>query len=142
MQPQITRSQWLGLPRETRTALVKLFEIPRSGFTEVVDGRVINDGYTQEDLAAITVGRLQELLDTEDFDLHVLFVELVNSIQTKESDRPIDRIEKEIIKEEEAALNEAENETSKSIHVNDSGKVVYAAKEDKPKRKRYARKEK
>lgn len=45
---------WMSLPRETRKHLVKVFDIERTGISEVRDNEVITDGYTNQDLEAIT----------------------------------------------------------------------------------------
>lgn len=58
---------WLALPVETRSKLVKLFNIPRTGEVIVRSGTMINgniasevtsDGHSAKDLYAITVEKM------------------------------------------------------------------------------------
>lgn len=47
------------LPRETREHLAVVFNIPRSGITEIRDDVVVLDGRTMDDLSAITVEAME-----------------------------------------------------------------------------------
>lgn len=49
---------WIDLPKEVREHLVKVFEIPRTGITEIRDQTVVADGHTNIDLEVITKERL------------------------------------------------------------------------------------
>lgn len=83
MKPQLSKPQWLNLPIEVRVKLIEVFHLTRSGFTEVVDGRVTSDGYTHEDLAKITLEKLQEILDSDNDDYFALLEELIDSISSE-----------------------------------------------------------
>lgn len=72
MQPTMNVSQWLTLPHPIRLELVKLFNLSRSAGTQVIDNRVISDGYTFEDLQAINVETMQAVLNSQETDFYVL----------------------------------------------------------------------
>ena len=114
MKPQLSKPQWLSLPIEVRAKLIEIFHLTRSGFTEVVDGKVTSDGYTHEDLAKITLEQLQEILDSDGEDYFSLLEELIESIEKGEE-------------EEEEIVEETNNTPS------EKPKVVTS---EKPKRKR------
>lgn len=84
MKPQkfkqyITVSQWLGLDSLTRQKLAIEFGIGKSTGMEIVDGKIVCDGTTQNDLKAMSVGAMIAYLaeDLEYFD-----VDLCNSLFT------------------------------------------------------------
>lgn len=72
---------WLSLSRETRQKIAILLEIPKTGGVEVVDGKVISDGYTDRDLQSITTGKLQEFMGSTEPDFYKLFNQLVINIE-------------------------------------------------------------
>lgn len=51
---RIAPQQWMIVPRETRERLVSVFNIGKSGITEVHNENVVTDGRTVDDLRAIT----------------------------------------------------------------------------------------
>lgn len=55
---KIYQQHWIDLPQETRDHLKKVFDIPRSGITEIRDQTVIADGHTNEDLLVITADKM------------------------------------------------------------------------------------
>lgn len=74
---QVSYAIWLSLPPEARHQLVTLFDIPRSGRT-VVEYRstgavVTSDGYTAADLQAISLPRMQSLLNSDSDNFYKLF---------------------------------------------------------------------
>lgn len=80
---QLTIPQWLSLPPELKSRLKEIFAIPRSTGAQIMDNKVLSDGHTHEDLAHITVEKMQKFLsckegDSEDFwDLfHEVLVKL------------------------------------------------------------------
>ena len=77
----LSRLIWLSLSSETRQKLKILLSIPRTGGTEVVDGRVVSDGYTDRDLQVITLERLQELAGSTESDFYKLFNQLVQNVE-------------------------------------------------------------
>lgn len=54
MFTQLYTQYWLDLPKETKAHLVKIFNIPKTGITEVRDQTVVQDGHTNDDLKAVT----------------------------------------------------------------------------------------
>lgn len=51
---------WMALPKETRDHLVKVFNLNRSGASEIRDQDIITDGYTNTDLLGITHTKMAE----------------------------------------------------------------------------------
>lgn len=99
MLMQLNTVQWVSLPLETRLKLVDIFDIPRSGNTEVEDNKIITDGYTHQDLAHITIEKMQGfLLDTVTDDYFGLFQRILDVIN-EEAVKPelSDKQEVEII---------------------------------------------
>lgn len=60
--PQI----WLSLPKETKEELIKVFGIQRTGVTEIVDQRVVSDGYTEKDLEVISLDKMNEYIGSHE----------------------------------------------------------------------------
>lgn len=58
-----------------------MLEIPRSGGTQVVDGTIISDGYTDGDLSQIDLQRMQSFMHSESTDFYGLFSELVERVE-------------------------------------------------------------
>lgn len=54
MYDKIVSQQWMLAPREIREHLAEVFNVNKSGITEIVDQTVKTDGRTSEDLAVIT----------------------------------------------------------------------------------------
>lgn len=63
MQIQISIPQWLSIDQKVRLKLVEVFELPRTGYTHVQDGVVTTDGYKHEDLAHLTVAKMQDYIN-------------------------------------------------------------------------------
>lgn len=83
--PLLSQPVWLQLPQATRSKLVNLFGLKRSGATETYMGRdsmvrVVSDGYTAADLLAVTTSKMQELLGTDSKDFYGLFDEVLANI--------------------------------------------------------------
>jgi hypothetical protein len=57
---------WMQLSRESREHLAKVFELPRTGITEIRNQDVISDGYTQEDLAHITAEKMEHYVGSKE----------------------------------------------------------------------------
>lgn len=94
---------WLAVRHETRLMISKLFNLPKSGFVEVSNNRVICDGHSQNDLKLLTIDKMQSYLNSDEEDIFALFDKLVyvleNAIsvdltQTIKKDEP-----KEVVKE-------------------------------------------
>ena len=85
--PLLSQPVWLHLPQETRSKLVSLFGLKRSGATETYMGRdsvvrVVSDGYTVADLLAVTTQKMQELLGSSSTDFYSLFDDVVANIDS------------------------------------------------------------
>lgn len=70
-QTQVIIPQWLALPMPVRLHLKKVFGIPRSEGSNMVDGRVISDGHTHPDLARITPEAMEAYLGLERVEGHI-----------------------------------------------------------------------
>lgn len=81
---QVPYQLWLKLPLEVRDKLVVLFHIPRSGSTVVDYGpqgnTVVSDGYKPTDIEAITLEKMQAILQTEDTNFFGLFEQIATNI--------------------------------------------------------------
>ena len=66
MQTNLYPQQWLPLSKEVKDVLIKEFSIGRSGVTEVRDQSVVSDGYTTEDLRAITQEKMNKYIGSEE----------------------------------------------------------------------------
>ncbi len=84
MQRLLSLNIWMSIPQGTRQKLAILFEIPRSGETVVAyqaEGAVVqSDGYTAEDLFAITIEKMQTLTGVKSDDFYLLFEETVDHV--------------------------------------------------------------
>lgn len=81
----LSTSVWLSVPAKTREKLVQLFDIQRSGDTEVNIGaggaEIISDGYTPKDLMVISTDSMQKLLNNHSSsDFYQLFHTVVDHI--------------------------------------------------------------
>lgn len=110
---QLNTVQWISLPIQIRVRLVEIFDIPRSGNTEVENNQVVTDGYTHKDLAKITEEKMQGfLLDTTEGDYFKLF------------HRVLDVLHEQLRKEEQEAIDQA-------IIINTKEEIKNETKEDK-----------
>lgn len=62
IKPQLTQPQWLALPADVKAQLKVAFGVPRSEGARVDDNKVISDGHNHNDLAVITLERMQDFL--------------------------------------------------------------------------------
>lgn len=80
----LSTSVWLSVPKATRDKLAQLFELKRSGDTQVDVGaegaRILSDGYTGEDLMKISTASMQKLLNSNSTDFYQLFQTVVENI--------------------------------------------------------------
>lgn len=74
---QIYTDYWVTLPQEVRANLAEMFHLNKSGGVEVEDGVVVKDGYTNEDLMAITTEHCQSVLDTTEQNPDVLWPQIL-----------------------------------------------------------------
>lgn len=57
---------WMLVDPEIRLRLVTVFELGKTGITEVRDQEVITDGYNADDLSVITSGRMAAYVGSEE----------------------------------------------------------------------------
>lgn len=102
---QITVPVWVCLDKETRSIIATVFNLNKSGSSEVVNmptySRVVSDGHTNEDLAKITVEALQSQLGTssETDTVFSLFNQLVDKVEGIKEDTEA-QIVQEIVENE------------------------------------------
>ncbi len=84
MDPILSYQIWMNLPVETRQKLATVFGISKTGKTMVeyrASGNVVtSDGYTPDDLRAVTIEKLQTILKTEEVDFYALIETAVENI--------------------------------------------------------------
>lgn len=71
---------WLGLPESTRLKIAALLNIQRRGIRQVMDSRIISDGFLHTDLAVISRDKMQEILGTKEDDFYKLFDGIVAKV--------------------------------------------------------------
>lgn len=98
---QINTFQWVSLPQETRNRLIEIFSLKKSGHVEVENKTVMTDGYTNQDLAGITVEKMQEYTGTDEEEYFSLFKAVLA------------KIEGEMVEELKKEIEESQNEESK-----------------------------
>ena len=81
----ISTHSWLKINYHTRTKLAILFSIPKSAGTDVLDGKVVCDGYTGEDLSTLTVERMKLYLGEDGTDDgYALLTRIITQIERSE----------------------------------------------------------
>lgn len=83
---------WTSLSPEQRSRIRALFKIPRTGSTDVNDGRIVSDGTTPQDLSHLTIEKMQTYLSEESTDFHKLFDKVLARIQDEIEGKPIEPI--------------------------------------------------
>lgn len=66
MQQFLTQQQWMLLDTPFKQKLVEVFSIVRTGASEIRDNHVVSDGYTQADLKAITLEKMNAYIGSEE----------------------------------------------------------------------------
>lgn len=74
---------WLDLPMDTRWKIANLFNVSPRTVREVVDSRVVSDGFVHADLRVITREKMQEITGKKTDDFYVLFQALVDHVTEK-----------------------------------------------------------
>lgn len=62
MQTQVYPQQWISLAKETRLHLIHVFNLIRTGISEIRDQELVSDGFTVDDLKAITHEKMNEYI--------------------------------------------------------------------------------
>ncbi len=98
IQFQITVPQWLNLDQSIRARLITLFKIPRSEGTSVIQGshgtQIMSDGHTNEDLAVLTLERMNEYLERESSDYFGTLNEVIEKVLLEEEDFKREELDK------------------------------------------------
>lgn len=87
--PILSTHTWVSLSSEQRNRIRKIFNIPRSGSTEVRDGEIITDGTTTADFQHLTIEKMQEYLKDTSTDFHKLFDSVLARVQDEIEGKPI-----------------------------------------------------
>ncbi len=86
LRPQLNVPDWVLLPLEIRQKLIKQFDIPKSGGSEMqtlsTGSRIVSDGHTHQDLKAISLEKLQEFLSSTDTDFYALLNQAIVKLTT------------------------------------------------------------
>ena len=86
----LSTSAWLSLSKTTRAALAVLFNLPKTGTPSASIGsagsKIESDGYTAQDLANITVTKMQAILDSDSNDFYGLFEQVVRVIENPQDE--------------------------------------------------------
>jgi len=72
-QPILSLGVWASLPNEVRYRIRALFNIPKTGVTEVNDGILVSDGTTHTDLSNLTIEKMQSYVGESVLDFYKLF---------------------------------------------------------------------
>lgn len=80
------------MSKELRYKIAELFNIPRTGAMEVMDGRITQDYYSPTDVASLTTEKMNEWTGVKTNDVYMALEAVVNKLngntQTKEEPRP------------------------------------------------------
>lgn len=66
MYSNVPPQLWMQLDPKIRAELVSVFNIPRTGITEIRDQTLISDGYSIEDLKVITLEKMNEYIGSNE----------------------------------------------------------------------------
>jgi len=140
MFDRLTQYQWLPLPWAVKEKLASIFNINRTGFTHVADGRLVEDGYSNEDLAVVTKARIDAYLTEQGIEVkgndinasyEVLVTSILDEIKKKEEENaPIQTIqeaENSVLKD---SLNAMQNTIAKVKDQISAGEVVIKNKKN------------
>jgi hypothetical protein len=98
-------AQWLQIPMPIRLRMIGEFGLRRTNGAEVVDGRVVNDGYSESEInEKITMSKMQAFVESKETD----FITLVNAVIAKITEELAKKEEEMTLKrqEEDAVLQE------------------------------------
>jgi xylose isomerase len=92
---QLGVSQWVQLPFEVRQKLVKMFDLIRTGGSEVIDGRLKTDGYTEKDLRGVSLEKMKSITGAEGgyyelFDKVLTMIEENRIVTAKEAETKLE----------------------------------------------------
>ena len=82
---QIYQHLYIHLDREVREKLIKVFNIQKSGVSEILDQTLISDGVTNQDLSVITSKAMSEYLGvSEELPFSFLWEQVLSKISSKD----------------------------------------------------------
>lgn len=81
---QILPNEWIHFDVELRQKFAAIFNIPKSSSVHVVDNKVESDGYSVQDLTAITVEKMQEFSGSSESDFRKLLATTIEKLTKKE----------------------------------------------------------
>ncbi len=130
LRQQITIPQWLQFPSEVRLKLIKIFEIPKSEGTYVVDKTVVSDGHNHDDLAHITVEKLQFFTESKEENFFTLMELALSKIYEETEKEQEEKILEAAQEKADLAESKAESlrELAKQMNEIASGAQVEVAK--------------
>lgn len=116
MYNNVPTQLWMLLDKDIRAHLVSVFGINKTGITEIRDQDIIADGYTNEDLKAITLEKMTAYIGSEEtfpraweitcakakYDLNPPPMEIRSTIQP--ADEPLEMPEEVITTEKNASI--------------------------------------
>lgn len=71
MKQQLYQAEWLGLDQKLRDKLKEIFAINRSEGMSVVNGQLVSDGCSQNDLTqGVTIGKMIDYLSDMTFEMN------------------------------------------------------------------------
>lgn len=78
-------SKWISLPINVRIKIANQFNIQKRSSTEVVDNQIKSDGYKINEVEeALNIDALQEYIGTQETDMMMLWMWLVDKIEGRE----------------------------------------------------------
>lgn len=79
--PQVYPGMFVKIPTDIKLKIIEIFKVPKSGYVHVVDGNIITDGYTEQDLSVLNVSTLKAHLKSKEDDIFKLLNTLIESIK-------------------------------------------------------------
>jgi hypothetical protein len=83
IQPRLNTAEWMEIPHHIRQLIIKQFSLQRSAYTDVRDMKVFSDGYTNDDLKALSLERLKEYTGLAVDDFYAQLTETIIKLQNK-----------------------------------------------------------
>jgi len=135
MFKEISIFLWMQVPHEERQVLVRDFNLPKTGISEIRDQDVISDGYSKDDLSRINVATMSEYVGSPETESFSRLWELTCAKAHAEANPPMgvigtqeeaDTLNESIVKVDEAKVQEAPIE----VKVEDATLTKTEAKEE------------
>jgi hypothetical protein len=120
MQPLFS-GYWVVLPQEVRNRMKMYFNVQKSSGSHVENGRLVSDGHTDEDLKAVSVEKMQTLLNSKEDDQVKLVEATIQHFKDQVANEQIDLEKKakqeyeEVTKQEEVAVADVMENVVKEV---------------------------